>query len=67
MSRIKSIMHVRIFEMKSSCLYEFVNAKSLEHESLEAESLDVELMSTESIDARRTKDRRDSMLMIRHE
>jgi hypothetical protein len=46
MSRIESVMHVRIFEIKLSCLYEFVSVESLEYESL-----DVESMNTESFDA----------------
>jgi hypothetical protein len=42
MSRIESIMHVRISEMKFFCLYEFVNVESLEYESLDVESVNIE-------------------------
>jgi hypothetical protein len=71
-SRIESVMHVKNFEMKFSCLLESMSVESLEAESLEAESVDAESESNESLDAEsidagKTKDRRDSMLMTRHE
>jgi hypothetical protein len=71
-SRIESVMHVKNSEMKLSCLFESVSVGSLEAESLEAGSVDAESENTESldaesIDAEKTSDRRDSMLMTRHQ
>ncbi len=71
-SRIESVMHVKNSEMKLSCLFESVSVESLEAESLEVESVDAESennesLDVESIDVEKTRDRRDSMLMTRHE
>jgi hypothetical protein len=65
-------MHVKNSEMKPSYLFESVSVGSFEAESLEVESVDAESESTESLDAEsidagKTRDRRDSMLMTRHE
>jgi hypothetical protein len=70
--RIESIMHVKNSEMKLSCLFESMNARSLEAESLEVESVDVESeniesLNAESIDVEETRNKKDSMLMTRHE
>ncbi len=70
--RIESIMHVKNFEMKFSCFFESMSVESFEAESLEVESVDaesesIESLDVESIDVEKTKDRRDSMLMTKHE
>jgi hypothetical protein len=70
--RIESIMHVKNFEMKLSCFFESMNARSLEAESLEIESVDaesesIESLDVESMDVEKTKSRKDSMLMTRSE
>jgi hypothetical protein len=65
-------MHVKNFGMKFPCLFESVSVGSLEAESLEAESVDAESegnesLDAESIDVEKTRNRRGSMLMTRHE
>ncbi len=48
-SRIKSIMYVKNFEMKHSCFYKSFETKSLEAKSLDAESFDAESLDAESL------------------
>jgi hypothetical protein len=65
-------MHVKNSGMKLPCLFESVSVELLEAESLEVGSADAESESNESLDAEsidveKTRDRRDSMLMTRHE